>query len=228
MSRNKEEVVTRMMLTPSAELQVRETEEGTPERIISGYSILFNVPSVPLWADEEEEAREIISPSAITRELLDACDIKFTMFHDRQLILARSNKGAGTLSYRVDEKGVYFEFEVPNTMDGDKAVELVRRGDLAGCSFAFTTHYWDDAFVKRSVNVVDGVAHITYTVQTITSIRDFTLAADPYYQETSAAVREFTRELRELSRPTEPAKDMAKINEQLRDMRRAATTGIIV
>ena len=227
MKRNKKEIISRTLLTPCAELHVREAAEGQgSSRTITGYAILFGVPSNPLWQDEEEEAREIIARGAITKELLDGCDIKFTMFHDRQLILARSNKGSGTLSYAVDEKGVSFEFEAPNTADGDKALELVRRGDLAGCSFMFTTHYWDEAFVSRTVNTVDGVAHITYTVKAVTGVYDFTLAADPAYPDTSVEAREFARDLREAAEPQGP--DPAKVKEQLREMRRAANMTTIV
>ncbi len=86
----------RTLRTDAAELRVREADGDTPSRTITGYAILFDVPSEPLWSDEESEAREVISPQAITKELLDGCDIKFTMYHDRQLILGRSNKGVGT------------------------------------------------------------------------------------------------------------------------------------
>ena len=128
--KNKNDLVRREVVV--TELHVREAGEGeAASRTIVGRAILFNTPSAPLWSDDEEEAREIIAPEAITKELLDGCDIKFTMFHDRQLILARSNKGTGTLSYTVDDKGVAFEFEAPNTVDGDKALELVKRGGIA-------------------------------------------------------------------------------------------------
>ena len=124
MKKSKTEEIRRELLTACAELHVREAGEGeAPSRTIVGRAILFNVPSRPLWADEEEEAVEVIAPEAITREILDACDIKMTMFHDRQLILARSKQGQGTLTYDVDEKGVTFSFEAPNTVDGDKALE---------------------------------------------------------------------------------------------------------
>lgn len=227
MIRNKKDIISRTLLTTCAELHVREAAEGeAPSRTITGYAILFDTPSNPLWKDEDEEAREIIASGAITKELLDGCDIKFTMFHDRKLILARSNKGTGTLSYTVDKKGVRFEFEAPNTADGDKALELVRRGDLAGCSFMFTTHYWDEAFVSRSVEIVDGIAHITYTVKAVTGVYDFTLAADPAYPDTSVEAREFARDLRESAKPAGP--DPAKVKEQLREMRRAANMKTIV
>ena len=111
-----------MVHTP-AELRIREAGEGeAPSRTITGYAILFNTQSAPLWSDDEEEAREVIAPEAVTRELLDGCDIKMTMFHDRQLILARSKNGTGTLTYSVDERGVAFSFDAPNTADGDKEI----------------------------------------------------------------------------------------------------------
>lgn len=230
--KNRNEEIRRELLTPCAGLHIREAAEGeASSRTIVGRAILFNTPSRPLWSDDDEEAVEVIAPEAITREILDQCDIKMTMFHDRQLILARSNKGEGTLSYEVDEKGVTFSFEAPNTVDGDKALELVRRGDLAGCSFMFSTHYWDDGFVSRTVEIRDGKAYVTYTVRAVTGIYDFTLAADPFYEETSVEAREFARDLKAAAvpEPTKPEpKDTTKIKEQLREMRRAANDKIFV
>lgn len=225
-TKNKETEVRRTIRTEASELQVREAAEGeAPSRTITGYAILFNTPSAPLWADDDSEAREVIAPEAITKELLDGCDIKFTMFHDRQLILARSKSGAGTLSYVVDEKGVKFEFDAPNTIDGDKALELVRRGDISGCSFAFTTRYWNSDFVERTAKVVNGFTQITYTVKAVTGVYDFTLAADPAYPDTSVEAREFTERLHDAAKP-EPIKDTTKMREQLREMRRAAKQSI--
>ena len=219
---NKSVDVSRTLHTVS-ELHVREAGEGEAQsRIITGYAILFNTPSEPLYEDEDEEAREVIAPGAITKEFLDGSDIKMTMFHDRQLILARSKNGKGTLSYSVDDKGVAFEFEAPNTTDGDKALELVRRGDIAGCSFMFSTHYYDRAYVARSVERVDGKTVITYTSNSITGIYDFTLAADPAYPDTSVETkeRELVSELKELE--SEDNNKIEKMREQVREMRSAA------
>jgi uncharacterized protein len=228
--KNKDKIVTRMLHT-ATDLRVREAGEGESEsRTITGYAILFNTPSVSLYDYDDEEGREIIAPGAVTKELLDVCDIKMTMFHDRQLILARSKNGAGTLSYSVDDKGVAFEFEAPNTADGDKALELVRRGDISGCSFAFSTHYYDSAFVSRSVEKVGDKTIVTYTVNVITGIYDFTLAADPAYPDTNceAEARELVKELRgeEEAEPVNPI-DENKVREQVREMRCAATTPML-
>lgn len=223
--RNKDAMITRMLHTAS-DLRVREREDDGESRLITGYAILFGVPSEPLYAYDDEVAREVIAPGAVTKELLDGCDIKMTMFHDRQLILARSRNGEGTLSYTVDDKGVAFEFEAPNTVDGDKALELVRRGDIAGCSFAFSTHYYDEAFVSRDVRRVDGRTEITYTVRAVTGIYDFTLASDPAYPDTSceAETRELIEELRRQDGKADESKNL--IREQVREMRRAASRSI--
>ena len=218
--KNKE--VTRTLHT-AADLRVREAGQGEAEsRTITGYAILFNTPSAPLYEYDDEEEREVIAPGAVTQELLDASDIKFTMYHNRQIILARSKCGNGTLKYRIDEKGVAFEFEAPKTADGDTALELVRRGDISGCSFAFRTHYYDRAYVERNVERKDGKTLITYTVRSIIGIYDFTLASDPAYPDTNceAEQRELVSQLRKLE---DPEKNNEKMREQVQDMRRAAS-----
>ena len=211
---NKREIFT------ASQLRLREIDGKEESRTITGYAILFDVPSAPLYEDEDEVIREVIAPEAVSLELLDKSDIKMTMFHDRQLLLARSNKGSGTLSYGIDDKGVYFEFEAPDTADGDKAIELVKRGDIAGCSFAFSTRYYDRAFVEESVVHGDKV-EVTYRVKVITGIYDFTLAADPAYPDTSVEAREIVDALHQRRQ-----RENEKIEKQIAEMRRAASASI--
>ena len=211
---NKREIFT------ASQLRLREIDGIEESRTITGYAILFDVPSAPLYEDEDVVIREVIAPEAVSLELLDKSDIKMTMFHDRQLLLARSNKGSGTLSYGIDDKGVYFEFEAPDTADGDKAIELVKRGDIAGCSFAFSTRYYDRAFVEESVVHGDKV-EVTYRVKVITGIYDFTLAADPAYPDTSVEAREIVDALHQRQQ-----REKQKIVKQIAEMRRAASASI--
>lgn len=220
--KDKKTLIRRQMFTPT-QLQVREAAEGeAPSRTITGYAVLFDTPSAPLWQDEDGEAREVIAKGAITRDLLDGCDIKMTMFHNRQLLLARSKEGEGTLSYEVDDTGVKFSFDAPNTVDGDKAIELVKRGDLGGCSFAFTTRYYDDACVERVSKVVNTRTEITYRVKAVTGVYDFTITDNPAYPDTSVEAREFVEGLKEPEAPEAPKVDEKKLQEQLREMRCAA------
>ena len=88
----------------------------------------------------------------------------------------------------------------------------------------FTTHYYDSAYVSRDVQRVDGKTIVTYTVNVITSIYDFTLAADPAYPDTTceAEARELVKELRTAVEPEQPKND-EKMRKQVREMRRAAS-----
>lgn len=163
---------------------LREAAEGGGEsRTIEGYAIVFGVES-RILEDYWDNYREIIEPGAITEERLKEMDIKMTMYHNREKILARSNQGEGTLKLRVDEVGVHYEFEAPNTVDGDTALELVKRGDLSGSSFMFWTDERNASYEKRS----DGM--MLRRVKTIGMIYDMTIAADPAYEQTTVAARE--------------------------------------
>ena len=181
------EIKKRIIHTPGG-LSIRQEPDGSPSRTITGYAILFNSKSVPFYEDEAESVYEMIAPEAITRDFLDTQDIKMTMFHDNYLLLARSVNGKGTLSYNVDDKGVSFEFDAPNTVDGVKALELVRRGDIDGCSFAFSTQYRDSAYVERQSSIVGKRKETVFTVRKLTGLYDFTLTPDPAYPETECAV----------------------------------------
>ena len=208
---NKNEI-KRTAHTPSR-LYVRESAPGeAPSRKICGYAIMFNVPSVILDADERSEEREIITPGAVSKDFLDSCDIIMTMYHNRQIVLARSRQGNGSLSYRIDSKGVYFEFEAPKTPHGDEALELVRRGDISGCSFIFSTYYLNSDYVERREKKENGITKVTYYVKRFTGIYDFTITTNPAYPDTSVEARE--RKQREAQ---ERAERKAKTIREIRD-----------
>lgn len=168
---------------------VKLRENGEKKNIITGTAIVFNTPRV-LYTDDEIEIREIISPEAVTKELLDNSDIKMTMFHDRHIILARSRQGKGTLSYEVTANGVDFSFEAPETSYGEYARSAVERGDICGCSFAFGMR------TNRQYRIVSKEGErriVTYTIKEIAAVYDFTLTGDPAYDATSVGVEERER-----------------------------------
>ena len=162
----------------------REATEGeNNSRTIEGYAIVFGVES-RILSDYWDNYREIIEPGAITEERLKEMDIKMTMYHNREKILARSTNGEGTLKLTVDDVGVKYSFEAPNTVDGDTALELVKRGDLFGSSFIFWVGMQDFTREKGK----DGI--YIHRVKNIRKIDDMTIAADPAYEQTTVAARE--------------------------------------
>lgn len=177
----------------AVKLQVREAADGGESRTIEGYALMFGVRS-RLLCDWWDPYYEVLEPGCITRETLDACDIMLTMFHDRQLILARSNKGVGTLHYEVDKIGVKFWAEMPKTVDGDKALELVQRGDLSGCSFIYSTDEGDSenaVSYERLAEKTEGGGDILLRhVKRIDNVYDFTITPKPAYEQTTVSKRE--------------------------------------
>lgn len=170
-------------------LRIREATDGAESRTIEGYALKFGVRS-RLLCDWWNNYYEVLEPGCVTREMLDKQDIKLTMFHDRQLVLARSNKGNGTLSYEVDKVGVKFWAEMPHTVDGDKALELVSRGDIAGCSFIYSTDENAVSYERLDEKGDDGEDILLRHVKRIDNVYDFTITTDPAYEQTDVSKRE--------------------------------------
>ena len=174
-------------------LRIREATDGAESRTIEGYALKFGVRS-RLLCDWWNNYYEVLEPGCVTREMLDKQDIKLTMFHDRQLVLARSNKGNGTLNYEVDKVGVKFWAEMPHTVDGDKALELVSRGDIAGCSFIYSTDEDDSenavSYERLDEKGDDDEDILLRHVKRIDNVYDFTITTDPAYEQTDVSKRE--------------------------------------
>lgn len=103
------------------------------KRKIEGYAIVFNSLSHDLGG-----FREIISPDAIEGVLERSCILALLNHDESRGILARYKNGGGSLELTVDEKGLKYRFEAPNTQLGDELVEGIKRGDITTSSFAFT------------------------------------------------------------------------------------------
>lgn len=106
----------------------------TPDnRLISGYAIVFNSESNDLGG-----FREVIDSRALDG-VIDHSDILCLLNHNEDKgVLARSKYGEGSLCLEIDDRGLKYMFEAPNTSLGDELLEGLRRGDITTSSFAFT------------------------------------------------------------------------------------------
>ena len=170
--------------TLDCKLSVREAAPDAQgeSRTITGTAIVFDVESEVL-DDWGYRFREVIKPEACTMEFLNSQDIKMNMLHDRDLTLARCNKGTGSLRLSVDERGVNFEFEAPKCDIGDRCLEMVRRGDYSGCSFEFWPEDYD-------VEEREGGKDVKITHKKFRAITALTIGMDPAYKQTSVNARE--------------------------------------
>ena len=187
-------------------------------RHISGYSVVYNSLSVDLGG-----FREIIEPTAITTELINCSDVVMNYNHDDSLILARSRNGEGTLKLSTDERGLLFEFDMPNSALGDQVLESIRRGDISTCSFAFSLNpdasgeTWtrdDENGVIRTITAIDG-------------LYDCALVIHAAYPETSVSARSLDKlnELKNMKENIElredEVKDPEKQNEEPKEEKSA-------
>ena len=166
-------------------------------RIVEGYAIVFNQQSRRLYNKASKKVfTEIIDPRAVTKAFLDEQDVKMLFNHSNDMLLARSTFGYGTLSYEIDEYGVKYRFEMPNTTTGNDVLEMIRRGDVWGCSFAFS-------YAKDGIRDEKRNGQNYRTVIQMASIDDFSIVVDPAYMGTYVCTREFS------APDEEPKTDMA-------------------
>lgn len=153
-------------------LEIRSAEDGTPSRHVEGYAIVFNSLSEDLGG-----FREIIQPSAV-EGLVEASDVLCVLNHDQSRgVLARSRNGTGSLVLTVDEMGLKYSFEAPNTALGDEVLEGIRRGDISASSFAF--QLGEDEWSED----VDG--QFIRTIKSIRALFDVSPVYNPAYSATS-------------------------------------------
>lgn len=184
------------------------SREGARERapkvgegnVLTGYALVFNQPSRVMYDKERKKTfTEYIDKDAVDVGFLNRQNIVLNFNHDRSLILARAVYGFGSMSYDVDEYGVLFRAEMPDTTTGRDVLELVRRGDLVGCSFAFT---YDRSCYKDEVRNGENVR----TFHSFGSIVDFSVVTDPAYEQTMVmASRDFEPEMEEEETHADPS-----------------------
>lgn len=113
----------------SFKVEYRAGEGEQESRKISGYAAVFEQ-----WSQITYWFKEKIARGAFDNANFEDCILCFN--HDSSQLLARVS--SGTLRYDIDDTGLHFEAELPNTTAGNDILELVKRGDITGCSFAFT------------------------------------------------------------------------------------------
>lgn len=162
--------------------------EGESSRHIVGYALLFNVRSVQLG-----DFTEVIMPEALNDEILKRSDVLALLNHDiSRGVLARSRNGEGSLTLTIDEKGLRYEFDAPNTALGDELVEGIKRGDIRNSSFSF--------LVKRDEWQQTPEGGYLRIIHEFDQLFDISPVYQPAYDETSVDCRGLDRFKEEIER----------------------------
>lgn len=138
--------------------RLESREEGKPP-IIAGYGAVFYDGSsrteFTLW----KGAVERMLPGAFDRAVVED-DVVGTFNHNENNLLGR--KSAGTLRLRVDQRGLAYEIDPPDTVVARDLLTSLKRGDVRGSSILMrvtdeTWHKENNVRVRevRGVRLVD-------------------------------------------------------------------------
>ena len=189
---------TRFIPTNDCGLQLREPQEGQQEsREIEGRPIVFGVRSVNLtpWSSTRK-VYEILEPGCISRELLAKSDVILNLNHSNMVpdVLGRfRNSDKDTLSLELRGDGIDCRCDLPHTNNANDALELMKRGDITGMSFAFEDD-WEDSengvSYEKTNDVEDGKEVWLRHVKKITGLYDVAIVTHPAYEQTNVGLRE--------------------------------------
>ncbi len=178
-------------------LKVREAGEGQEQsRVVDGKPIIFGVRSVNLtpWS-KTRIVYEILEPGCITQELIRKSDVVYNINHSTNVtdVLGRSRNGKGTLKMKLTQTGIESSCEMPHTNNANDTLELIKRGDIYGQSFAFIDD-WEDTengvSYERTGEVIDGKEVWLRHVKRIVALFDIAIVTHPAYEQTSVSARE--------------------------------------
>lgn len=155
------------------ELRSETRGEEQAKRVVRGHGAVFNSRSQDLGG-----FYETIAPGAFDKALEPGkSDIRALIDHNPSLILARTS--AGTLKVGTDDKGLTYEFELPNTTYARDLAENLDNGNITQSSFAMIVarDKWEeqeDGTLQRTIIEVEelfDVSPVTYPAYTEADVR---------------------------------------------------------
>jgi len=194
--------------------ELRNADTDTP--CISGYAAVFYRSDDPgsefaLGADIVER----IMPGAF--DAISADDVRALFNHDSNHVLGRST--SGTLKLTVDDKGLRYDIDLPNTQLARDLRESISRGDISGSSFAFTIPEGGQEYRDEGEQVVREVRAVKlYDVGPVTY---------PSYEASTSHARSEVAAWREAQQepeeddpaPTAIARDVVRATARLAEVR---------
>ena len=178
---------TRFIPTNDCGLQLREPQEGQQES--------REIENLTPWSSTRK-VYEILEPGCISRELLAKSDVILNLNHSNMVpdVLGRfRNSDKDTLSLELRGDGIDCRCDLPKTNNANDALELMKRGDITGMSFAFEDD-WEDSengvSYEKTNDIEDGKEVWLRHVKKITGLYDVAIVTHPAYEQTNVGLRE--------------------------------------
>ena len=183
--RNNNPNVEKRTFNLESKIETREVD-GKERNVVVGYGSVYNSRSENLGG-----FYEYISEGAFTDELINSSDVRALINHDPNLILARSKFGEGTLKLNADNKGLKYEFEMPDTSYARDLLINMKNNNLNQSSFAFTIPSGGDEWSS------DEAGNNIRTINKIDRLFDISVVTYPAYSQADSDVMVAQRGLKE-------------------------------
>lgn len=187
-------------LSASVELRAA-AEDGKPDKVF-GYAAKFNTES-SILESRQGKFVEIISKGAFD-DVLNG-DVRALFNHDPSIILARSKGGQGSMSIGVDDTGLWYEFDAPDTQVGRDLVTSMKRGDIDSSSFGFIVG--DDHVEKR----MDGL--LQRTITKVKELLDVSPVTYPAYPDATAEIRSLEKFQADSTPPPPSQEELSEVSD---------------
>jgi len=110
------------------DMEVRTEDQGST---VEGIAAVVNTRTNMGWYDEE------VMVGAFDEVMQD--DVRCLLNHDPNFVLARSNKGEGTLALSINDRGdLAYKYKTPNRTYAKDLEDAIRTGDVSQSSFGFS------------------------------------------------------------------------------------------
>lgn len=146
-------------------------QDDNQSMIVEGYAAIFSEPSQPM------PFIEYIDPNAL--QGADLSNVLALYDHEFGNILGRTD--SGTLTLKVDDKGLFFSCQLPDTQLGHDTYQNVANGNIKGCSFRFD--------IEDDLYSIDENGNQIHTINKISNVTEISLTTLPAYTETSVQVK---------------------------------------
>ncbi len=184
---------------PLLAVESRSEDDGTEREYIVGYAAKFGVLSLDLGDFVERIDPGAFGIVAERRGRRKPLETRALWNHDANYPLARY---PGTLSLKVDEVGLRYEFPVPDTSYGRDIAANIRAGIVRGSSFSFTVPSGGDEW-----SVEDGRS--VRLIRSIDSLLDVSPTTFPAYPDTDVKVAQRSYDAFRRQRDAEAHRRMA-------------------
>ena len=189
-----------MRIKRSFEITYRSKKDNN-KKIIQGYAVVFDSwTDISSWG---EIWKECIRKGAFTQSLKEN-SILALYNHDFNNVLARKDVNMKLVE---DDKGLYFEIELPDTTQGNDLYELIDKGIVNQCSFS--------GYVRKNLWSEDNGGNVLREILEIDLI-EITITPIPAYEVTEAEVKRS----REIKSTKENKEDKLDFEEIIRESKR--------